>query len=247
MELFTEKNYELFLGDALDEMNNVPNESVDLICVDLPYQITQNKWDTLLPFDLLWNHFKRIKKKNSAVVLTASQPFTSMLVMSNLEEFKYEIIWEKTIGSGQLNIGHQPLRIHESILVFYEKIPTYNEQLTVGEPYNIKRSGKYTNENYGVQKSSEKHNEGTRHARSVIKISNPRIKGGHPTQKPLDLMSYIIRTYSNEHDIILDCCMGHGTTGISCGLNQRKFIGIEKDNVYFDEAKKKIDNAYIFY
>ena len=140
--MFQDKNYDLSLGDALENMAKLKDKSIDLILVDLPYGVTNNKWDIIIPFDQMWKQFNRIKKDNSAMVLTATQPFASMLIMSNLKQFKYDVIWEKTICSGQLNVKHRPLRAHESILVFYDKIPTYNEQKTNGKPYKIKREGK---------------------------------------------------------------------------------------------------------
>ncbi len=241
--MFEDKNYQLFLGDALENMANLEKNSIDLILVDLPYGVTNNKWDIIIPFDAMWKEFNRIKKKNTAIVLTATQPFSSMLVMSNLKQFKYEVIWEKTICSGQLNVKHQPLRAHESILFFYDKIPTYNEQKTPGTPYSITRDAKYQENNYNSQKPTTKVNDGFRHAKSVVKVPNPRIKGGHPTQKPNSLLEQIIKTYSNENDVVLDCCMGSGSTGYAALKLNRKFIGIEKEQKYFDMATKNIESA----
>lgn len=239
-----DENYELWQGECIGLMSNIPNQSIDLICVDLPYGVTQNKWDSIIPLDKMWEQFNRIIKENGAIILTATQPFTSILVMSNLKDFKYDIIWEKTISSGQLNVGHQPLRNHESILVFYKKKPTYNEQKTLGDPYSINRKADYKENNYNEQKASSKNNTGYRHAKSVIKISNPRIKGGHPTQKPQELMEHLIKTYSNEGDLVFDCCMGAGTTGAAAGVLNRKFLGIELDSIFFDISKNRINEAY---
>lgn len=226
--------YQILNGEAIHLMRSMPDNSIDLIAVDLPYGVTNNKWDSILPLDDMWKEFHRIGKENAAIVLTATQPFSSLLVASNLKYFKYEIIWEKTVSSGQLNVKHQPMRSHESILVFYKKKPTYNEQKTEGKPYSIKRDANYKDGSYGSQKPNEKQNNGFRHARSVIKIPNPRVKGGHPTQKPVELMDYIIKSYSNEGDVILDCCMGSGTTGVSAISLNRRFIGIELSSEYFD-------------
>lgn len=230
----------LINGECIEEMANIGDGLVDLIMVDLPYGTTQNKWDSIIPLDIMWKSFNRLLKTNGIVVLTACQPFTSKLVMSNLDNFKYEIIWEKTIGSGQLNIKHQPLRVHESILVFYKERGTYNEQKTKGEPYSINRNISSKGEGYGKQKNSKKENNGFRHAKSVIKVSNPRIKGGHPTQKPIELMNYLVRTFSNENDIVLDCCMGSGTTGLACKNLNRLFIGIELDINYFNITQNRL-------
>jgi DNA modification methylase len=230
--------HQLILNDcllALDELENI-----DLIVTDLPYGITNNSWDHIISIEPLWKAFKKILKPNGCVVLTAAQPFASMLIMSNLDWFKYDIIWQKTVASGQLNVNHRPLRTHEHILIFAEGQTTYNEQKTTGDPYKIKRNGKYINENYNTQSDSEKDNDGYRHATSVLTFSNPRIKGGHPTQKPISLLENLIKTYSNAGDTVLDCCMGAGSTGKAAINLNRKFIGIEKDQTYFEMACKTI-------
>lgn len=226
--------------DCLIAMNKIPDGYVDLIATDLPYGVSQNKWDSVIPLDTMWKIFKRIIKPNGIIALTATQPFASKLIMSNLDWFKYDLIWEKTICSGQLNVKKQPLRAHESILIFYKQASSYNEQKTIGAPYKITRKVKFDGPGYGKQTDSEKHNDGFRHARSVLKISNPRVKGGHPTQKPVELMEYIIKSYSNETEIVLDCCMGSGTTGVAAINTNRKFIGIELDKKYFDIAKARL-------
>jgi len=232
--------YQLLCGDCLKEMKKIEDKKIDFIFADLPYGITKNSWDSVIPLDELWKCFYEIIKEDGVIVLTASQPFTSLLVMSNMKMFKYEIIWEKTIGSGQMNIKHRPLKVHESILVFYDKKKTYNEQKTLGDPYIIKRNLEKYGGNYNKQMNHEKKNNGFRHAKSVIKISNPRIKNGHPTQKPLELMEYIIKTFSNKGDIVLDPCMGSGSTGIAAIKNERQFIGIEQDKKYFLIAEQQL-------
>ncbi len=231
-------------GDCLKVMpDKILDESINMILVDLPYGITQNKWDIIIPFDKMWEQYHRIIKPNGAMVFTATQPFASQLVVSNIKLFRYDIIWEKTINSGQMNVNNQPLRSHESILVFYKKLPTYNEQKTEGTPYEIHRTGKYNPGSYNPQQPSTKINDGFRHARSVIKISNPRIKGGHPTQKPIKLLEYLVKIYTNEGDVVLDSCMGMGSTGIACLNLKRKFIGIELDEEYFKKAEKILNKA----
>lgn len=230
----------LYNGDCMVEMKKIDKNSVNAIITDLPYGVSKNDWDTPLNLGLMWDLFKEILCKDGIVILTASGKFTGRLMMSNIEMFKYDIIWEKTINSGQLNVKKMPLRSHENILIFYNKNRTYNEQKTKGEPYKIKRSDT-TGEGYGNQKGSEKKNDGYRHARSVIKISNPRKKGGHPTQKPVELMEYLIKTYTNENDIVLDCCMGGGSTGIAAVKNNRKFIGIEMEKKYYEIAVSDIN------
>ena len=235
------KKMKLINGECLAEMAKLKDHSVHLILVDLPYGTTQNKWDEIIPFDKMWEQFDRIITENGVVVLTATQPFTSKLIMSNMKTFKYDLIWEKTISSGQLNVKRQPLRNHESILVFFKKPPTYNEQKTVGEPYKINRKVNYQDGNYGKQTDSSKVNDGFRHAKSVIRISNPRIKGGHPTQKPLELMELLVKMFTNEGETVLDCCMGSGTTGVAANKLDRNFIGIELDEKYFNSAKARIE------
>ena len=242
--MFSDEDYELIHGDALEEMSKLEDESIDLILVDLPYGVTNNKWDVVIPLDDMWSQFNRVKKANTAMIFTATQPFTSILIMSNLKQFKYDLVWEKTICSGQLNVKHQPMRAHESILVFYDKIPTYNEQKTSGEPYKINRKAQYSENSYNSQKPNKKINDGFRHARSVFKVSNPRIKGGHPTQKPNELLEILIKTYSNENDVVLDCCMGSGSTGVAALNLRRKFIGIEKEMKYYDLSKKNIEAVH---
>jgi len=226
----------LINGDCIEELLNVAPNTVDLIAVDLPYGTTKNKWDIIIPFEGLWKGIKHVLKPEGTAVFTAAQPFTSQLILSNPKWFKYDLVWEKTVASGQLNVNKMQLRVHEYILVFYKKFSVYNEQKTKGEPYKIVRSGKYADGSYGKQSESIKDNEGFRHAKSVIKISNPRVKGGHPTQKPLELMEYIVKVYSNEGDTVLDCCMGNGTTGEACILNGRNFIGIELDETYYNNS-----------
>ena len=236
---------DLYKGDCLGVMDDLlkKNVKVDAIICDLPYGTTNNKWDIIIPFDRLWFYYENLIKDNGNIVLTSTEPFTSSLIMSNKKLFRYDIIWEKTISSGQLNVNRQPLRNHENILIFYKKFGTYNEQLLEGEPYSIKRNANYSNDTYNSQKPTELINNGTRRAKSVIKISNPRIKNGHPTQKPVELMEWLIKTYTNEGDIVLDNCMGSGTTGVACKNLNRNFIGIELDEKYFNMAKERIEQC----
>ncbi len=226
-------------GECLEVMEQLPAASFNLVLTDLPYGVSQNKWDTVIDLKKLWAAFDRLLKPSGVVVLTATQPFTSILVNSNLKQFKYEWIWEKSIGSGQLNIAHQPLRKHESVLVFYKRKPTYNEQRTEGSPYSIKRKP-LLGDGYGAQCSSETINDGFRHPSSVLFFPNPRVKNGHPTQKPVALMEYLIRTYTNPGDIVLDCCLGSGTTAIAAQQLKRQFIGIELSEKYYEMASGRL-------
>lgn len=233
----------LIHGDCLKEMKNIPDESIDMILCDLPYGTTRNKWDFVIDIEELWNEYERIIKDNGAIVLTAVQIFASKLIMSRPSLFKYDLIWKKTIASGQLNVNRQPLRIHEHILIFYKKQPIYNQQFTKGEPYSINRKVTYKGEGYNSQADSQKKNDGFRHPTSVLEFSNPRVKGGHPTQKPIGLFEWLIKTYTNEGDLVLDNCMGSGTTGVACKNLNRDFIGIELDEKYFEIAKQRIEGT----
>lgn len=190
----------------------------------------------------MWTHIKRILKPKGIAVFTAVQPYTSVLVMSNLDWFKYDLVWQKTIGSGQLNVNRQPMRTHETVLVFYNNFGTYNEQTTLGNPYKIKRKMSQFQTSYGKQRDHESINEGTRRAKSVIKIKNPRVKGGHSTEKPVALMEYLIKTYSNPGEVVLDFAVGRGTTLVAAHNLGRRFIGIEKDNYWFEQASERLKN-----
>ena len=229
---------QIILGDCLEKMKDIPDNTIDMILTDLPYGVTsRNKWDSIIDFKLLWSQWNRIKKETSPIILTAIQPFTSFTVISNPENFKYEWIWEKQQGTGFLNAKKQPLRNHESILIFYDKQCCYNPQFTKGKPYSCV-SGKGSN-NYGEQKQVLTVNDGTRYPLTVQKIQYDG-KKEHPTQKPIALFEYLIKTYSNENDLVLDCCAGSGTTAIACINTKRKYICIEKDENYFNIMKNRI-------
>lgn len=221
-------------------MPQLAEGSIDLIAVDPPYQKTQNRWDLIIPLEPMWQQVKRVLKPKGIAVFTGVQPYTSMLIMSNLDWFKYDMVWQKTIGSGQLNINRQPLRVHEAVLVFYDKFGTYNEQTTKGSPYKIKRKVSKFQSSYGKQRDHETVNKGIRRAKTIVKVRNPRIKDGHDTEKPVELMEYIIKTYSNPGETVLDFAMGRGTSGVASLKNDRKFIGIEKDKYWFERAEDRI-------
>jgi site-specific DNA-methyltransferase (adenine-specific) len=228
-------------GDCLTLLPHLPDQSVHLILADLPYGTTRNKWDSIIDLPSLWAQYERVITANGAIVLTAAQPFTSILVTSNLHLFKYEWIWAKTIGSGQLNIHHQPLRAHESVLVFYRKPPTYHPQMTSGDPYTIHRKASdWTDRGYNNQRDHTAANTGVRHPKTVLTIANPRITGGHPTQKPVDLFTYLIRTYTNPGDIVLDNVIGSGTTAVAAQRTGRHFIGMELDPGYAAAARARL-------
>ena len=229
----------LMLGDCLDRMKEIPDGSVDMVMCDLPYGTTRNNWDSLIPLDLLWDEYERIIKTRGVIVLTAQTPFDKVLGASNLKMLKYEWIWEKPKATGHLNAKKMPMKAHENILVFYKKLPTYNPQKTAGEPYKPSGGGSKL-DNYGdFAAIREGSLDGTRYPRSVVKF-NHETKPLHPTQKPVALMEYLIKTYTNEGEEVLDNCMGSGTTGVACRNLNRKFVGIEMDEGYFEIAKKRI-------
>ncbi len=233
----------LYNSDCLTLLPSLESESVDLVLVDLPYGTTQNKWDSTLPLSALWPALLRVAKKNAALVFTAQTPFDKVLGCSNLPLLRYEWIWKKNISTGFMNAKKMPLKIHENVLIFYRELPTYNPQFTEGVPYKTKRKGNVdTGENYGkvgIKVRTDTVNDGKRYPNTVLEFD--REIGLHPTQKPVALMQYLIRTYSNAGDVVLDCCMGSGTTGVACAREKREFIGIESSEEFFNIAKKRIE------
>lgn len=237
----------LYLGDCLDIMPTLPAASVDLILCDLPYGTTQNKWDSVIPLDRLWTEYWRIAKPNAAAVLTGQGLFTAKLIVSSVENYRYSLVWEKTRAGGFLNAGRMPLQAHEDICVFYRTTPAYNPQMRTGKPYAKKHGAGEDGKNYGSFDRAGRTtiNDGTRHPRSVFTVPNSNEKSQHPTQKPVELMEYLIRTYTNEGDTVLDNCMGSGTTGVAALNCGRKFIGIERDPTYFEIAKNRIGVKHV--
>jgi len=232
---------ELIQGDCLEKMKDIPDGSIDMILCDLPYGTTACKWDTIIPFEPLWEQYKRIIKDNGAIVLTASQPFTSALVMSNVKMFKYEWIWEKSLSGSPALCRKTPMKVHENVLVFGGK--NYNPQMTKGTKRKKGISGSSIE---GQKFISSGINNGEinddYYPRSVQYFSNADRKNKvHPTQKPVALFEYLIKTYTNEGDLVLDNCMGSGTTGVACKNLNRNFIGIELDPEYFKIAEKRIN------
>ena len=235
----------LMQGDCLENMSNIPDKSVDMVLCDLPYGITKCKWDSVIPFERLWTNWKRVCKQNAAIVLTASQPFTTDLIVSNRKWFKYNWVWNK-VGrtTGFLNANKAPLRTTEDICVFYQNQCTYNPQKTHGKPYTA-HTGTGIIQVYNKKDVIRitKNEDGLRYPKNLISFNVNREKHGHPTQKPVELISYLIRTYTNEGETVLDNCMGSGTTGVSCVYEKRNFIGIELEEKYFEIAKKRIEDA----
>ena len=233
----------LWHGDCLTLMKDIDTNSVDMLLVDLPYGTTQCKWDSIISLKDLWIEYNRIIKDNGAMLFHCAQPFTSNLIMSNVKNFKYEWVWEKSKASNYLNAKKQPLRAHESIAVFYRKPPTYNPQMTQGEAYN-KGTAKRETEVYGSQRAVEVKSDGERYPRTVQYFVTAEKEGKlHPTQKPIAFTEYFVKTFSNPGDVILDNTMGSGTTGVACVNLDREFIGIEKDKEYFDIAVERISEA----
>jgi DNA modification methylase len=228
-------------------MGRIPAGSVDMILADLPYGTTACKWDNVIPFEPLWAHYWRVLKPNGAVVLFGSEPFSSHLRMSQIKYFKYDWVWDKVNKfSGHLNAKKQPLRVYECVSVFYGLQPTYNPQMTRGTPYTAKSCGRKT-ESYGKQIDGiVTVNSGNFYPKNIIRIEgDERGTAGriHPTQKPISLLEYMIKTYTIEGETVLDNTMGSGSTGVACVNTGRRFIGIEMDDKYFEIAKNRIEKA----
>lgn len=235
-------------GDCLKIMKNIKAESIDLIICDLPYGITKNKFDVRIPFQDLWIEYERIIKENGAIILFGQGKFYIDLVNSNTRLYRYDLVWNKVITSGFLNANRQPLRKHEQIAIFYKRQPVFNPQFTEGKPLHGKgtnyKNKESINNNYGEFKVLEDIRKGStqKYPTSILEFSKPHPSVSlHPTAKPVQLLEYLIKTYSNESDTILDNCMGSGSTGIASVKNNRNFVGIEKDKKYFNIAKKLIN------
>lgn len=241
------KDIQLWQGDCLELMNDIPDHSIDMILCDLPYGITQNKCDVCVPLDNLWRQYIRIIKDNTAILLFGQGTFYVDLVNSNRNMFRYDLIWDKQLSSGHLNAHRMPLRKHEQIAVFYKKLPTYNPQFTKGKPLHSKghayKEKPMINNNYGKFNiiDDDRCGETNKYPTSILSCQKPHPSTSiHPTQKPVELCEWLIKTYTDEGDIVLDNCMGSGTTGVACRNLNRKFIGIELNGEYFDIAQKRI-------
>ena len=238
--------------EAIEFMSKLPDNSVDMILCDLPYGTTKNKWDSQIPWDKLWQQYERLVKKDGAIVLTAQTPFDKVLGASNLNLLKYEWIWEKEAGTGHLNSKYAPLKSHENILVFsklsacYVKDKTnamkYNPQMEVGTPYKITKGSLSTNYDAKWDKIVATENDGERYPKTVLKFSRDKEKL-HPTQKPVALFEYLIKTYTNEGETVLDFTMGSGTTGVACKNTNRHFIGFELESDYVAIANKRLEKV----
>tara|TARA_R100001082_G_scaffold110874_1_gene92174 strand:- start:373 stop:1098 length:726 start_codon:yes stop_codon:yes gene_type:complete len=233
---------DLLYGDCLKLLPNLLDDSIDMLLVDLPYGTTACKWDSVLPLDKLWEQYNRVCKKDAAMVFTAAQPFTTVLASSNISNFRYEWIWEKPQGTNPMNSKIMPLKAHENILVFYRIKPTYNPQMWYSTPYSgFSSDTAKIGEVYGQQQSKHRDNpEGSRYPKTVLKFKQE--KGQHPTQKPVKLMEYLIKTYTNEGDTVLDNTMGSGTTGVAAVDTGRNFIGMENNRDYYQTAENRINH-----
>ena len=231
---------DLRLGDCLQVMKKLNNNSVDMVLCDLPYGTTKIKWDEVIPFEPLWKQYERVVKKNGAIVLFSAQPFTSKIISSNIDMFKYELIWQKDRPQNIFNCKIQPLRSHENILVFYKNQPTYNPQFFEGKPNNSVGKGLFKSAHYSIKTATNRDKSHLKYPQSVLfyKKEHPPI---HPTQKPVALLEWLIKTFSNENDTVLDNTMGSGSTMVACLNAKRHGIGIEKDESYFEIALKRVE------
>ena len=234
----------LYNGDCLELMKGIKDASIDMILCDLPYGVTDNKWDTVIPLSDLWTEYNRIITDNGAIVLTSQGMFSALLMTTNQKMYRYNIIWEKSNATGFLLANKMPMRIHEEILIFYKSLPIYNPQKSKGKAYISNRNTDNCGSNYrSTTGRIPTINTGDRHPFTIIKISNADAGTFHPTQKPVQLMEYLIRTYTNEGNLVLDNCMGSGTTGVACKNLNRRFIGMEMNTEYFNIATKRINQT----
>ena len=248
MEDLSLENSTLMFGDCLERMKEIPDRSIDMILCDLPYGVLNKnnpnvKWDCIIPFDDMWNQYNRLIKDNRAIVLTASQPFTTALIASNMAMFKYCWVWEKPQGVDPFMAKIRPLNNYEDIVVFSKGTTRYYPQMVDGNPYKIVRDRKSRKHELTgtIMKQTSTDNKGFRYPTRILKVKQER--GLHPTQKPVALLEYLIKTYTDEEMIVLDNCMGSGSTGVACVNTNRKFIGIEMDEKYFDISCKRIEDA----
>ena len=231
-------------GDCLEVMKSIPDSSIDAVIADVPYGTTACKWDSVIDFDLMWAELKRVIKPNGAIVLFGSEPFSSALRMSNIKQYKYDWVWDKVNSGGGLLAKKQPLKQHEIISVFSKESHNYYPQMVVGKYRNKKSYGSKTNSVVGLIHPSKDNFNNLYYPKSILIESNASQKGKvHPTQKPVPLLEYLIKTYTNEGETVLDFTMGSGSTGVACVNTNRKFIGIELDRDYFDIAYKRINKV----
>lgn len=240
-------NINLMHGDCLELMKLIPTNSVDLVLCDLPYGLTANKWDVIIPFDKLWEQYNRIIKDNGCIALFGREPFSSELRLSNKKMYRYDWIWKKSRVGRFVQAHKMPMTSYENISIFYKHLPTYNPQMREGKPYK-RNDGKFvgklkSSKNYKVKQVEGDRVYKGRFPIDVIEFSNPNNKNVHPTQKPVDLLEYFIKTYTDENMTVLDNCMGSGSTGVACVNTKRNFIGMELDDKYFEISSKRISES----
>lgn len=243
----------LYQGDCLEVMKDIPDKSIDMILCDLPYEVTACKWDNIIPFEPLWEQYNRIIKDNGAICLFGTEPFSSRLRMSNIKYFRYDWIWEKSKSANFMNAKKMPLKKHEIISVFYKDFPTYNPQMKQIQPYKrYRKSHQPTFVKHGLDVSTIQQSTGQGYPTSILYFQcvgnsgtneERKLNSVHPTQKPVPLLEYLIRTYTNEDETVLDNCMGSGSTGVACVNTGRNFIGIEIDENYYNIAENRINQA----
>ena len=241
---------ELYKGDCLEVMKDIKDKSIDMILCDLPYGLTQNKLDIIIPFKPLWKEYERIIKDNGCIALFAQGLFYVDLINSNRKLFRYDLVWDKVLTSGFLNAKRMPLRQHEQIAIFYKKLPTYNPQFTQGKPLHGKgvayKNKEIKNQNYGCFKTTDDLRKGSteKYPTSILKFPKPHPSiAKHGTEKSIECLEWLIKTYTNEGETVLDNCMGSGSCSVACVNTNRNFIGIELDENYFNIAKKRIENV----
>lgn len=240
----------LYNGDCIELMQQIPENSIDMICCDLPYGVTQHKSDVVIPFDKLWLQYERVIKDNGCIALFGQGLFYVDLVNSNRKLFRYDLVWDKVLTSGFLNAKRMPLRQHEQIAVFYKKLPVFNPQFTEGKPLHGKGSAylskELRNENYGKFQATDDVRKGStdKYPTSILRFAKPHPSiAKHRTEKSIECLEWLIKTYTNEGDTVLDNCMGAGSCGVACVKNNRNFVGIELDEKYFNIAKDRIEGV----
>lgn len=245
-----DSNYTLYNGDCLDIMKSLEANSIDFILCDLPYGTTKCSWDVIIPFEDLWKEYERIIKDNGCIALFGTEPFSSAVRMSNPSMYRYDWYWHKTLCSNFLNAKKQPFFKVETISIFYRKCPTYNPQMVEGKPYSISSINRYNpnghQQTYGIKYKKSFDNVTTRYPDNLIEVKSDTNKKDrlYPAMKPVQLCEYLIKTYTNCNDIVLDNCMGSGSTGVACAYTGRKFIGIEQNKKYFDNSKERVKIAF---
>ena len=233
----------LFNGDCLNELQHLPDASVDLLITDPPYGVTKYEWDKVIPLEPLWKELHRVAKASAAILIFGIEPFSSRLRLSNEDYYRYDWVWEKTHATGFLNANRQPLRAHEFISVFYRKQPTYNPQKTDGHIRKVSSRNSLNSELYGKAEKGVKYDSTERYPRSVLVFpSDKQTNALHPTQKPIELLKYFIKTYSNPGDTVLDFAMGSGSTGAAALMLDRDFVGIEQNRTFFNTANNWLNS-----